>query len=457
MKVTLDKEDKNVVQLGLELEAEKATRAYETACRQLSQQMKIPGFRPGKAPRTIIEKTVGADYIKSKALEQLLPELLSEAIRTEKLDVITEPQISSCEFDLGSPLKLSARFEIRPQVELGEYKGLSIKVPQAKLPEDALSKSLSRLAQSKASLHAIPHRPVVLGDTVLIDFACHVDNKLVEGGKAESLLLEVKENNFVAGFCEQLVGKEPGNKFEINVRFPDEYRNPELAGKDANFAVEIREIRNKVVPELNDELAKSFGLSSLADLEGSLKENLEAEINQENEARVQQHLVEAIVKNAQVDIPQTMIEREKELLIGELRHHWQSNQQDWQSFSQSAEYQTMLENKRQEAHKRVLTSLVLGAVVRAENIEVSEEETALYCAELVSRYDIPLERIHKNEELKRRIMEEALTNKVVHFLTTSATIEYYPEADTAIDDSAKATAGPKEPDKEETQPILRTS
>src|ERR1700733_7342788 len=196
MKVTLDREGQNVVHLGLEVEAEKAIREYEKACRLISQNRNIPGFRRGKAPRAIIEKTFGVDYIKAVALENLVPRYLSDAITDQSIDVITEPQIESCVFELGSPLKFTAKFEVRPEVTLGEYSGVSVKVPEAKLPGDAMEKALTSIAESKASLKAVPNRSVVNGDTVLLDFECFVDGNTVEGGKADGLVLEVKEGTF---------------------------------------------------------------------------------------------------------------------------------------------------------------------------------------------------------------------------------------------------------------------
>src|SRR5262245_55781616 len=217
MKVNLEKQGKNVVSIGLELEPEKAMKAYEVACRQLSHRVNIPGFRKGKAPRNIIEKSLGVDYIKREALEQLVPEMLNKAIMDENLDVITEPEIDSCDFELGSPLKLTAKFEVRPEVKLGEYQGIAVEVPEAKLPEDALDRALANVAESKASLQSVADRPVAMADTVVLDFECHVDDKLVEGGKAQGLILEIKEGNFLEGFCEQLVGKEPGQQTEVKV------------------------------------------------------------------------------------------------------------------------------------------------------------------------------------------------------------------------------------------------
>jgi trigger factor len=427
MKVTLDREGKNLVKLGLELEPEKATKAYEQACRQISNRVNIPGFRKGKAPRAVLEKTFGIDYIKREALERLVPELLSEAISKESLDVITEPEIDSCDFNLGEPLKLNAKFEVRPTVTLGTYKGIEVEVPEAKLPEDSIDKALKSLAESKADLKAIEPRPVVVDDTVLLDFECLVDDKLVEGGKAEGLILEVKEGAFLEGFCEQLVGHTPGEALEIKVKFPKEYRNKELADKDALFKTQIKELREKVTPIVDDELAKSFGQESLAKLEEAIRARLSQEIEQENEVRKHRAVVDKIVNNAQVDIPESMIERERDLLLQQMRRYAEQNNQNWQEIENSEEFPNLKQTKFDEAKQRVLTSLVLGAVVRSENLSVSEQELVPYLAEVIARYELPFDKAIHNEELRRQVAEEVLTNKVVEFVVSNAQVKFIPD------------------------------
>jgi len=424
MKVTLDREGKNVVKLGLELETEKAMKAYEVACRQLSQKVNIPGFRKGKAPRSVLEKTLGIDYIKREALEHLVPELLSQAITEESLDVITEPQIDQCDFNLGEPLKLHAKFEVRPTVKLGQYTGIAVEVPEAKLPDDALDKALKNLADSKAELKPVEPRVIAMGDTVLIDFECFVDDKLVEGGKAQGLVLEVKEGSFLEGFAEQLVGKKPNEPFEVKVKFPAEYRNQELAGKDALFKTEIKELRQKVTPEIDEEFAKSFGQESLEKLKEAIKERLDQEIEQENEIRKHRLVVEAIVNKAEVDIPDSMIERERDLLMQQLKRYVEQQRQSWEEMEKSAEFENIKTTKLEEARQRVLTSLVLGSVVRNENLTVSDEELMPYLAEVIARYDLPAEKAVRSEEFRRQVMEEVLTNKVVEFVVSSAQIKF---------------------------------
>ena len=451
MKKTLDREGNNVVKVGLEIEAGKAMKAYEVACRQVSHRLNIPGFRRGKAPRNIVERAVGVDYLKREALENLVPEVLGQVILDEKLDIITEPQLESYEFELGEPLRLNASFEVRPEVKLGDYRGLKIDVPEAVMPEDALDKALKSLAEARSKLETVDPRPAEMGDTLLLDFECTSDGKLVEGGKAEGLLLEMKEGNFLPTFCEQLVGKEPAKECEVNAKFPEGYRNKELAGKDANFKATIKEIRTRVLPELDDEFAKEIGQDSLESLKKVLTERMENEIKQENEARSQKLAVDAAVATAEVSIPESMVTRECNLLLQHLKRMVEERGNSWEAFVNTKEYPALYMEKKAEANQRVLTSLVLGAIVRAENMAVTDEEAAPYLAELVSRYNVPVERIRQDEQIRRafeqlsrQAMEEALTRKVVDFLLAQSEINFVPEPEEKEEDKAIAEKASEE-------------
>lgn len=444
MKVSLEREGKNLVKVGVEVESARAMKAYEVACRQVSHRLNIPGFRRGKAPRNIVERAVGVDYLKREALENLVPEILGRVIMDEKLDVITEPQVDSWEFNPGEPLKLNASFEVRPEVNPGDYRGVSVKVPEAKLPADALEKALNNVAEARATLQTVDPKPIETGDTVLLDFECMVDGNLVEGGKAEGLVLEIKEGNFLEGFCEQLVGAEPGQSRDVQAKFPENYRNRELAGKDASFKVDVKEIRTRVLPEVNEEFAKSLGQESLDKLKEALTSRMDQEVKGENEARTQKMVVDAVVAGANVEIPDSMIERECNLLLSHLKHFVQERGQSWEAYVNAPEYPDIYKEKKAEATQRVLTSLVLGAIVRAEGLTVTEEESAPFLAELLSRYNVPIERIRQDEQvrraaetLSRQAMEEALTRKVVDFLVAQAKIEYVPEEEESEESEAK--------------------
>lgn len=427
MKVSLEKKGQNVVSLAVEVEAERAQKAYDQACRQLSHKVNIPGFRKGKAPKNVIEKTLGPDYIKRETLEHLIPQLIGSAITEKELDIITEPEVDSLNFELGQPLSFTAQFEVRPDVTLGKYKGVSVEVPEATMKEEALDTVLKQLAESKATLTEIPDRKIAMGDTVIIDFECHYDGKPIEGGKAEGLMLEMGEGNFFEGFCEQLVGAEPNKEKDVNVTFPENYRNKDLAGKKAIFKVTVKGLREKALPDINDELAKSIGMESLDKLKEAITERLKAEVKDENDARSQKAVVEKVVEDAKVDLPDTMVERETNMLIQQNRQAIERSGQSWEEFEKTDGYKTMKEEKEKEARQRVSTSLILGAIVRAEKLAVEDKDLYPHFAELAQMYNVPLEKVVGNAEIRRKIMEESLASKVVEFLMNSAEIKYVAE------------------------------
>lgn len=451
MKVTLDREGKNVVRVGLELEAEKASRAYEITCRELSHKVEIPGFRKGKAPRNVIEKRFGREIIKKEALERLIPELLQQVITDKSLDIITSPEIEECKFELGEPLTLLAKFEVRPDVKLGDYKGLKVEVPEATLPEDAMDLALKNIAEQRASMKAIEEkRDVKAGDHVLLDFECYVDGELVEGGKAEGLTLEVKDGAFLPGFSEQLEGKKPGEQFEVKVSFPEDYRNPKLAGKPAEFKVDLKEIRERTIPAVDDELAKTTGHETLDELKSAIEERMKMELEQENRSRCHKYVVDAVVEASNVDIPETMIEREHDLLMQQMRHYMEQGGQDFEEFEKSDEFKKIEEGRLEEARTRVLHSLVLGAVVREENMTVTEEEVAPMVAAIAEHNNVPADRLPelwRDEQLMRQVTEDILTNKVVEFLVESAEVSYVPEPEETAEegeDKKKSAKADKE-------------
>lgn len=430
MKVTLEREGKNIVKLGIELESDRVSRAYEMACRSLSTQIRIPGFRPGKAPRMILEKTIGEENIKKETLERLVPEIIGEALVKENLDIITPPEYSNFEFKLGEPLKFEAKFEVRPEVKLGKYKELEVNVPEVALPADALERALTNVAETRSELSPVEGRAAEMGDTVVLDFECLVDGKPMDGGKAESFVLELKEGSFLPGFCEQIAGKSKSDKSDVKAKFPDDYRRKDVAGKEGVFSIHLKEIRRKTTPEINDELAKLVGHETLDALKESIKNELAEVVQQENEGRAQRMVVEAAAHCAEVDIPETMVERERDLLINQMKRYMESQGQAWDEFSASPEFETVRASKLEEARQRVLTSLVLGAVVREEKITVSDEEMGPYMAELAMRYNLrpdQFEEFAANDEVRRQVAEEVLTGKVVELLVSTAKVNYVPD------------------------------
>ena len=259
MKVTLEKEKDNVVKLDITIPAKEAADAYNDAVKRISQYVNIDGFRKGKAPRQVVERHVGVDRIKHEAIENLMPKAISEAISQNDLDIIAQPYITSFNFDLGSDLTVVAKAELRPEVTLGEYKGITLKVEDSPVPADAHDKAVKNLLNQHSTLEIVTDRPANETDTVVIDFEGVSNGEKIKGGEAKNYPLDLGNSNFIPGFAEQIVGKNLNDEFDINVTFPAEYHDEKLKGQPATFKIKINEIKEKKVPELNDEFAQKVG------------------------------------------------------------------------------------------------------------------------------------------------------------------------------------------------------
>ena len=272
MKTTIEKQPENVVKVDIEIPAKDAVNYYNSAAKKLAQYVNIPGFRKGKAPRNIVEQNIGEERIKQEALETALPKIFSDVIKENNFDAVVQPYVESYDYKIGEDLKIVAKIELRPEVILGEYKGLTIDVDEYKIPEDALQKSIDGLLEQHASTVLITDRKTIDKDIVVFDFEGFSNGEKIEHGDAKNYTLDLAHSSFIPGFAEQLVGRTIGIEFEINVTFPEEYHEKKLAGQPAVFKCIINEIKSKVLPELNDEFAQKVGpFETVEDLKADMQ------------------------------------------------------------------------------------------------------------------------------------------------------------------------------------------
>ena len=271
----IERQENNIVQLSLEIEAEHASQEYNKACKRLGMNIAIPGFRRGKAPRAVIEKYVGPDKIKREALDRLLPHVFADALSEQEFDIACEPLVESYDFELGAPLNVQVKLELKPEVKLPDYRALTIDVVKYELPQDALDIELKAMAEKYATLEQVIDRPTNKNDIVVIDYAGTINGEAIRGGAAKNHQLDLSNNNFLEEFSEQLVGKNLGEEFVIHVKFPEDYYDPNLSSKDAEFNVKVNEIKAKIIPELNDEFAARVSdFKSLEELKNDIEQYL---------------------------------------------------------------------------------------------------------------------------------------------------------------------------------------
>lgn len=276
MKSTLTKEQDNLVSISMVIPAKEAASAYNTAANRISQYVNIDGFRKGKAPRAVIERHVGVDRIRQEALDIILPKYLGQAVYDNKLDVISQPAITDYKFETGKDLEVTFEVETRPEVKLGEYKNLEVKAEVPSEDDGAFDKALEGFLTQHASMELVLDRPSNETDTVVFDFDGTCNGEAIQGGSAKGYALDLAHSNFIPGFAEQLVGHNIKDEFDIQVTFPEDYHDEKLKGQPATFAIKINEIKQRVMPELTDELVKkSTRFSTVDELKADIKDYIE--------------------------------------------------------------------------------------------------------------------------------------------------------------------------------------
>ena len=452
MKVEVEKQDEqHLAKINLEIPADQANQEYNKAWKRLGQRLNIPGFRRGKAPRNIVEKTVGVDRIKQEAMDRLFPHLFADAISEHQLDIVAPPQIESLKFDLAEGIAVKATVELRPEAKLPELANIKVDVPEYKLPADAEEKELHAIVERLTTLEPVIDRASEKTDIVNIDFTGSVNGEAIKGGAAKNYRLDLTDNNFIEGFADQLVGHRIGEEFSINVTFPANYHDNTLAGKPAEFKVKINDISKKVVPELTDEVAKKVGpFETVEQMKEEVRNLLKQSEDQENTFRKQKAVVDFLLENAQVEIPEAMVSREAKLLMDEVQQRLKSQGLSWEKFLDSEGHDSTWENLRQEAQKRIKTSLVFGAIAKQEALQVNEDEFSSMVSQMAAMRGIDekqvMRQLGNNFSAAQALSDQILSQKIVDFLVERAEFNYVPEESAekpkATDASDKKEADP---------------
>lgn len=429
MEIKIENGEKNIVNLDIEFTAEEMTKEYDKVCKQVSHNVKVPGFRPGKAPKKLVEKQVGVDYLKSVTLEQVLPQAFRKAVIDNKLDIITEPQVLSFDYNVGEGAKVKAQIELRPEVEITDYKGLEVEVEEFKNASDALDKEIDNLVKRFTTLEKSEKTEAGEKDTVQIDFEGFVDGEPIKNGKGSNYMLDLGNSNFIPGFAEAIVGHSLNEEFDINVKFPDEYHDENIKGKPAVFKIKINEIKEKKVPEVNDEFAKKVGnFETLEALKEDIQKYLDEAQNNENQKRKAVKIFEAVVNNGQVEISESMIERETRNILSEYSQRFKAQGIDFNKLMESQGNDAMIQNMKLEAEKRIKNSLVITKIAQLENINVSPDDLENKIEEISKAYNtdknLILEEIRKNNAIIGGITQQVLNDKVTQFLVENNNVKY---------------------------------
>lgn len=396
MKAELLKKEGNKVTFKLTVDNDKFEGAVTKAYNKNKGKFNIPGFRKGKAPKQIIESQYGKGVFYNDAIDMLFPEIYPSALDELNIDPIDRPDLDIEEISKDNGLVMVVNVEVKPEFELGSYKGIEIAKPDYTVNEDEVTLRLDEMRNKASRLVDVEGRAIENGDNTVIDFEGFVDGVAFEGGKGEDYSLVIGSNTFIPGFEEQLIGKNKGEEVEVNVEFPAEYHAENLAGKPATFKVVIKNVQSKELPELNDEFAAdTTEFNTLEELKNDLKAKVEEEAKNRADAEMRNSLVEKISEGTEVEVPNAMVETQINNMLMELNYQLQYQGLQLEQLLQMTgrSMEDLRNEKREEATKLVKSSLVLEAIAKAENVEVSEAEVEAEVEKMAKMYNMEVEKI----------------------------------------------------------------
>lgn len=412
--------------LTVEVDAEKVNEGLDEAFKKVVKKVQIPGFRKGKIPRFLFEKRFGVESLYADALDILLPEAYAKAVEETGIEPVDRPEIDVEQIEKGKSLIFTAKVTVKPEVTLGQYKGLEVEKLDDTVTDEDVEQELKRLQERHAELVVKEEGTVENGDTVVIDFEGFVDGEAFEGGKAENYSLVIGSGTFIPGFEEQLIGMAAGEEKDIEVTFPEEYHAEQLAGKPAVFKIKLHEIKTKQLPALDDEFAKDVDeeVETLDALKEKIKERLTNEKKEEAEAALRDAVVQKATENAQMDIPEVMVKNETDRMIREFEQRLQMqglNLDLYYQFSGQDEA-ALREQMKEEAEKRVRVTLTLEAIVKAENIDVTEEEVEKELQEMASLYNLSVDQLKELLGTLDGLKEDLKMRKAIDFLVENSKV-----------------------------------
>ena len=425
MKVSAEKIENQKVVLTIEVVAAELDKAEERACKRFASQVNIPGFRKGKAPRKIVEQHIGKQTVLQEAFDYFIaPEALAEALKDQKMeDIVARPDIETVTLEEGKDVVFKATVVPRPEVKLGEYKGLKIAKDEVKVTDEDVDNQLKRMADHQAKMVEAPEGAAVEdGDFTTLDFKGFVDGEAFEGGEGKDYPLQIGSNSFIPGFETQLIGAKVGEEKDVNVKFPEEYHAKELAGKDATFKCTIRSIKHKELPAIDDAFAKAASkFETLDELKADIRKNLteNAERKAENDRKAE--ALETASKNITVDIPPVMVDNEVTRMLREMEMRLAQQGMQLEQYLQFAgtDIAKLREQYRETAEKNVRTGLMLEEVAKAENIKVEASDLDKEVEVMAAAYGATPKQVKKIIAEQGRLNDLAATvlrNKTMQFI-----------------------------------------
>ena len=425
MSLQVEKLEHNMAKLTVEVAAEDVEKALQAAYLKQRKQINIPGFRKGKVPRQMIEKMYGPEVFYDEAANNMIPDAYAKAYDESELDIVSQPKIEVVQMEKGKPFIFTAEVATKPEVTLGDYKGLKVDKVSTRVTQKEVDEEIEKERERNARTIEVTDRAVQDKDEVTLDFEGFVDGVAFEGGKGEDYPLTIGSGSFIPGFEEQLIGAEIDKEVEVNVTFPKEYHSEELSGKDATFKCTVHTIKAKELPELDDEFASEVSECETMDAyRAEVKKNIKERKERTGKEKKENQAVDQAIENAQMDIPEAMIEFQVRQMADDFARRIQQQgltvEQYFQFTGMTAE--KMLEEMRPQAEKSIKTRLVLEAIVKAENIEVSDERVEEELTKMAEAYQMEVEKLKEfmGENEKKQIKEDLAVQEAITLLVNES-------------------------------------
>ena len=427
MSVQVENLEHNMAKLTIEVDAAE----FDAACKKVYNRKKgsfsLPGFRKGKVPMNMIEKTYGAGVFYEDAANEIMPKAYADALEETKLDVVSSPEVDVTQIGKGQNFIFTVTVAVKPEVTLGQYKGLEVEKEAVEVTDEEVDAELKKAQEQNAREVTVEDRPVKEGDIITLNYAGTIDGVPFDGGTAESQKLEIGSHSFIDTFEDQLVGLNIGDEKDVEVTFPEEYHEPSLSGKPATFHVKVLGITEKQLPEIDDDFAQdTTEFDSLAEYKDDIKAKLLEEKEETAKNTMENALVEKAVENAQMDIPDAMIDSQVDQMVQEFQQRVSYQGISFEQYLQftGQTLDAMKESMRPEAVRRIQSSLVLEAIVAAENIEASDEDLEKEFERMASMYQMDVEQIKSfmQDSQKENMKSDIAIQKAVDFLREQAVV-----------------------------------
>ena len=425
MSLQVENLEHNMAKLTITVSAEEVEKALQAAYLKQRSKISVPGFRKGKVPRQMIEKMYGPEVFYDEAANNMIPDAYAKAYDESELDIVSQPKIEVVQMEKGKPFIFTAEVATKPEVTLGDYKGLKVDKVSTRVTQKEVDEEIEKERERNARTIEVTDRAVQDKDEVTLDFEGFVDGVAFEGGKGEDYPLTIGSGSFIPGFEEQLIGAEIDKEVEVNVTFPKEYHSEELAGKDATFKCTVHTIKAKELPELDDEFASEVSECETMDAyRAEVKKNIKERKERTGKEKKENQAVDQAIENAQMDIPEAMIEFQVRQMADDFARRIQQQgltvEQYFQFTGMTAE--KMLEEMRPQAEKSIKTRLVLEAIVKAENIEVSDERVEEELTKMAEAYQMEVEKLKEfmGENEKKQIKEDLAVQEAITLLVNES-------------------------------------